>query len=163
METKKQEFVELISEHRGIIHKVCNVYHDNTEDRQDLFQDIVLQLWQSYPQFKGESKVSTWLYRVALNTAISSLRRQRPVTSELGTASNYVEAQPGSSRNENKELLRVLINSLNKVEKSLILLYLENKTYEEIAEITGMTKSNVSVRLVRIRKKLAELYKTETI
>lgn len=163
MENKTQEFVELIREYRGIIHKVCNVYLETAEDRQDLFQDIVLQLWKSYPQFKGKAKLSTWLYRVALNTAISSLRRRQPINTDLALVRQKDDSASSSTNTENRQLLKTLIKSLNKVEKSLILLYLEDKSYEEIAEITGMTKSNVSVRLVRIRRKLAELYKTERI
>ena len=161
MKDNKEEFVNLISEHRGIIHKVCNVYLDAPEDRQDLFQDIIYQLWKSYPRFKGQSKASTWLYRVALNTAISTVRKKKPIS--LGAVLDKAETNVAEGRSENHQLLRVLINSLNKVEKSLILLYLDEKSYEEIAGITGMTKSNVSVRLVRIKKKLAKLYKTETI
>ena len=161
MKDNKEEFVKLISTHRGIIHKVCNVYLDTAEDRRDLFQDIVFQLWKSYPNFRGDSKVSTWLYRVALNTAISSIRKKEPLF--IGGIHDKADESSGAGLSENRQLLRTLINSLNKVEKSLILLHLEEKSYEEIAEITGMSKSNVSVRLVRIRKKLAKLYKTETI
>lgn len=162
VKTIKQQFVELIEEHRTLLIKVCNVYLNCTEDRQDLYQDIILQLWKSYPGFKGNSKVSTWMYRVAFNTAISSLRRQKLKTTNLDNT-EFTIANSSQSDHEDKELLRELINSLSKVEKSLIFLYLESMTYEEIAEITGMTKSNVSVRLVRIKKKLAELYKTQKI
>lgn len=162
MKSSKQEFVQLTEEHQALLFKVCNVYADTTEDRQDLFQDIILQLWKSYPNFRGKSKVSTWIYRVAINTAISTLRKAKPATTAIGRTTPEL-ANSSETEFENQNLLRELIKSLTKVEKSLILLYLDEKSYEEIAEITGMTKSNVSVRLVRIRKKLAEIYKTEKV
>ena len=155
-------FVDLINQHQKIIHKVCNVYCFTPEDRQDLFQEIVLQLWRAYPNFKGKAKITTWLYRVALNTAITQKRKHKK--SMIGSGQMLSDVKIADSEYqqiENQQLLKTLINSLSDVEKSIIFLYLEEKSYEEIAGITGMSKSNVSVRLVRIKKKLEQRFNQE--
>lgn len=160
MKISEKEFVDLVSEHQKIIHKACNVYCHTTEDRQDLFQEIVLQLWRAYPRFRAEAKFSTWLYRITLNTAITQNRkRKRSIVADETTPLNLQADESDHNVTENQQLLQTLISCLNKVEKSIIFLYLEDKSYEEIAGITGMTKSNVSVRLVRIKKKLEKLNK----
>lgn len=162
MKTPDKVFVDLISKHQKIIHKVCNVYCHTLEDRQDLFQEIVLQLWRAYPNFKGEAKFTTWLYRVALNTAITQKRKQQKSMVGPGQTLGDLQITDSSQEQiENQQLLQMLINSLNDVEKSIIFLYLEEKSYEEIAHIMGMSKSNVSVKLVRIKKKLEKRFKQE--
>jgi len=162
VEILKKNFVKLISENQKLIHKVCNVYCYTPEDRKDLFQDIVLQLWRSYSSFKGEAKFSTWLYSVSLNTAITQMRKPKKKMVELNsnTTDNLI-AENGHENFEKHQLLQSLIKELNSVEKSIILLYLEEKTYQEIAHIMGMSKTNVSVRLVRIKKKLEEIFKQQ--
>ena len=160
METLKNKFVKEISENQKLIHKVCNVYCYTPEDRKDLFQDIVLQLWRAYPSFKGEAKFSTWLYRVSLNTAITQIRKQKKKMVELTTdTSDNIIVDDTHESIEKHQLLQSLISKLNDVEKSIVLLYLEEKSYQEIADIMGMSKTNVSVRLVRIRKKLEKIFK----
>jgi len=157
VETLDKDFVELIRIHQKLVHKVCNVYCYTIEDRKDLFQDIVLQLWRSYPSFKGRASLSTWMYRVALNTAITQQRKKKTQIIPL-------EQVPGQEpidydQQYDHALLKALINELDKIDKSLILLYLEQKNYKEIAEIMGLSKTNVSVKLVRIKKKLAKKFK----
>jgi RNA polymerase sigma-70 factor (ECF subfamily) len=153
----EKEFLETVRVNQGIIHKVCSVYCDNQEDRQDLFQEILAQLWKSYPGFRHESKFSTWMYRIALNTAITSFKkwRRQPATGRL-SGDNYQIAEDTSSleTDENIARLKQAIAKLSGIEKSIILLFLENKSYEEIAEITGITQNYVRVKMNRIKTKL---------
>ncbi len=151
---------------QGIIHKVCSIYCDQEEDRQDLFQEILAQLWKSYRGFRNESKFSTWMYRVALNTAITSFKKNRryPSVSRL-TGDNYQIADDSCSQetDENIALLKQAIAKLSGIEKSIILLYLENKSYEEIAEITGITQNYVRVKMNRIKTKLKGYMSSEEL
>ncbi len=158
----KKEFSRLIEQHQGIIHKITLVYTGNPDDREDLFQEICLQLWRSYSQFREESKFSTWMYRVALNTAISNARKMKKQPDSV-PLNNYTQiaAEPMPD-GENISQLYAAVSKLNRIDKALILLWLDEKSYDEIALVTGLSKSNVSVKLMRIKKKLEELV-TETI
>ncbi|NQU84821.1 MAG: sigma-70 family RNA polymerase sigma factor [Mariniphaga sp.] len=153
----EKEFLEIIQKNQGIIHKVCSFYCDSDDDRKDLFQEIVAQLWKSFPSFRKESKFSTWMYRVALNTAITSFKKtkRRPDQNKL-TYDNLqlVDEMPDQETEENIKLLHRAITRLTGIEKSIILLFLENKSYEDIAEITGITQNYVRVKMNRIKKKL---------
>jgi len=156
----EKEFLEIVGTNQGIIHKVCSIYCDNQEDRHDLFQEILAQLWKSFPTFRRESKFTTWMYRVALNTAITSFKkfRRQPGFSKL-TSDLYNFADDLSAREteESIALLRQAVARLTGIEKSIILLFLENKSYEEISEITGITQNYVRVKMNRIKKKLKAL------
>lgn len=156
----KEEFIGLMKENRGIIHKITMMYTSTTADKEDLYQEICLQLWRSVVNYRGESKVSTWLYRVAINTAINTIRKQSKSidTVELDPERHYTPKD--SEREHQTALLLKAISRLNKIDRAITLLWLEEKKYEEISEIIGLTRSAVSVRLVRIRKKLEELIKT---
>lgn len=160
----EKEFIQIIQKNQGIIHKVCNIYCDEQEDRNDLFQEIVVQLWKSFPSFRKESKFSTWMYRVALNTAITSFKKvkRRPDQNRL-TYDNFQIKDEGYDTDieENIKLLHRAVAQLTGVEKSIVLLYLENKKYEEIAEITGITQNYVRVKMNRVKKKLRKLMATE--
>lgn len=160
----EKEFIQIIQKNQGIIHKVCNIYCDNQDDRSDLFQEIVAQLWKSFPSFRKESKFSTWMYRVALNTAITSFKKKkrRPDQNRL-TYENFQIEDEGydTQTEENIKLLHKAVAQLTGVEKSIVLLYLENKKYEEIAEITGITQNYVRVKMNRVKKKLKKLMATE--
>ena len=153
----KKEFSELIQKNQAIIHKITMVYVNGRANREDLFQEICLQLWKSYPNFRKESQFSTWLYRVALNTAISNVRKERKSFSfePLRETDKIVEV--GDGEKEKVKLLYQAISKLNRIDKAIILLWLEEKNYEEIASIMGTSKKNVSVKLVRIKRKLEEL------
>jgi RNA polymerase sigma-70 factor (ECF subfamily) len=153
----KTEFSALIEENQALLHKVTLVYANNAADRDDLFQEICLQLWRSYASFKQESQFATWMYRVSLNTAISLVRKRKnsPVVGSMDAEEPPV-MEPATD-NGDLELLHAAISKLRPIEKAIILLWLEEKDYEEIASIVGITKSNVSVRLVRIKRKLKEL------
>ena len=152
----EKEFVEIIKANQGLIYKVTKVYTYNKEDQQDLYQDIVYQLWKSYASFRNESKVSTWMYRVALNTSITYLnkskRKGRPMP--IDEAMLNEPAIPDTLQEERMETLYAVIQKLNPVEKGIILLYLEGRTYEEIESITGFTATNVGTRLSRIKQKI---------
>ncbi len=160
----EKEFIEIIQKNQGIIHKVCNIYCDVQEDRNDLFQEIVAQLWKSYPSFRKESKFSTWMYRVALNTAITSFKKtkRRPDQNRL-TSDNYQIVDEGynTETEDNIKQLHRAVAQLTGIEKSIVLLYFENKKYEEIAEITGITQNYVRVKMNRIKKKLKKLMTEE--
>ena len=159
----EREFLQIIKNNQGIIHKVCNIYCDEQEDRNDLFQEIVAQLWKSYPSFREESKFSTWMYRVALNTAITTFKKtkRRPDQNRL-TYENFQIKDEGydTETEDNIKLLHRAVSHLTGVEKSIILLYLEEKKYEEIAEITGITQNYVRVKMNRIKKKLKKFMET---
>ena len=159
----EREFLQIIKENQGIIHKVCNIYCDDLEDRNDLFQEIVAQLWKSYPSFRQESKVTTWMYRVALNTAITSFKKQkrRPDQNRLTYENFQLKDENYDHETEgNIKLLHRAVAQLTGVEKSIIILYLEEKKYEEIAEITGITQNYVRVKMNRIKKKLKTIMET---
>ncbi|QIA07090.1 RNA polymerase sigma factor [Draconibacterium halophilum] len=160
----EKEFLHIIQKNQGIIHKVCNIYCDTEDDRNDLFQEIVVQLWKSYPNFRRESKVSTWMYRVALNTAITSFKKskRRPDQNSLTYENFQIEEEKyDTETEENIKVLHKAIQQLTGIEKSIVLLYLESKKYEEIAEITGITQNYVRVKMNRIKKKLKKLMVTE--
>jgi len=158
---QEAQFIRELNQHTGIIHRVCRIYFTDPVDRQDVFQEIVYQLWKSYPSFKGESKFSTWMYTVALNTAFSQIRKekrsiqQEPLHDHLSEITPY---QPSDMEEQMKHLYSA-IDTLSMVDKAIVLLYLEDNSYEEIAAVTGLTKTNVSVRLVRIKRKLEEKLK----
>ncbi len=160
----ESEFVKRISENQGIIHKVCSIYCDTEEDKRDLFQEIVVQLWKSYPSFRQESKFSTWMYRVALNTAITSFKKSKRQPDRSGLTLDTVQLASEEYNPETDELMQKMhqaISTLSGIEKSIILLFLENKSYEEIAEITGITQNYVRVKMNRIKKKLKKNMKLE--
>lgn len=161
LRSKKKEFSELIEKYQAIIHKVTMVYTNGPADREDLFQEICLQLWRSYPNFREEAKFSTWMYRVALNTAISDVRKKnRDLHFEQLLDNDRTETEP-SDEKEQIQLLYRAISKLNRIDKAIILLWLDEKSYDEIASILGISKTNVSVKLVRIKRKLEELIFTQ--
>lgn len=157
------EFGKIIYENQELILKVCNIYCHNQPDRDDLFQDITINLWKGLPSFKGDSKLSTWIYRVSLNTAISKFRKKRKIDFvDIEKVRDLKADQTEEHKSDKEKSIRALyygIEKLKPVEKAVILLYLEDKSYEEIAEIVGISKSNVSVRLVRLKRKLEEIIK----
>lgn len=152
------EFLEQIKRHQNVIHKVCFLYSKSRSDREDLYQEIILQLWKSYPTFGKRSAFSTWMYRVALNTAISTTKKFWFLSGTELPDIGY-EDENMSDMSEDIKMLYKGISKLAKVEKAIILLWLENKSYEEIAETTGISVKNVSVKLVRIKARLSEIIK----
>jgi len=152
-----QQFLELIHRHQSIIHKICFIYAKNSSDREDLQQEIILQLWKSYSSFKGDAAFSTWMYRVALNTAINQTRRPGLLVDSTSTSDVPYDPSDSYHLSEEIQILYRAISRLKKIEKAIILLWLEERSYEEIAASIGITVKNVSVKLVRAKEKLAEI------
>lgn len=157
------EFLKLLNEYQPLLRRVARLYCPDADDRQDLYQEIVLQLWQAWPRYEArpETKVSTWLYRVALNVAISDLRRRTraPMPARFGAAATPdLPAPPpdGPDADDLAQLYRA-IERLSQVEKAFVLLYLEERTYEEMADILGITQNNVRVKMHRVQDKLRQL------
>jgi RNA polymerase sigma-70 factor (ECF subfamily) len=152
----QEQFLKYITTHKALIYKVCHTFEPDTERQRDLFQDIILNLWKAFPNFKAQSKWTTWAYRIALNVAITQRRKPQISTSELDEG--VYEHLSDSVFDESKEIrlnaLYKAINHLNEVEKALILLYLDDVSYSEIAEIIGITENNIGVKLNRIKSKL---------
>lgn len=162
MKKSELQFSELIEKNQGIIHKVCRIYTTNDEDAQDLFQEILLQLWKSYKSFKGNSKFTTWMYRVALNTAITLFRKSTRTinTQEIDPALYKISENTEYSQKEERiHQLYEAIKKLTKVERALVLLYLEDLPYKEIAETLGISEVNARVKMNRAKTKLKEIMK----
>lgn len=153
----EKQFLALIDQHQGIIHKICRLYRDSTEDREDLFQEIIFQLWQTFPSFEGKAKITTWMYRVALNTALASFRKKKPDISYTAILPDYPEDQPNEQEAMQKEELLAVLKKLDDVEKAIIALYFEDMSYAEISVITGISENNVGVKLNRIKTKIQKL------
>ena len=130
------------------------MYRDSREDQQDLFQEIVFQLWKAYPGFRNESKVSTWMYRIALNTAIATYRKPKIPINQSEIIPEKFHPVDTNEPSENQERLFAALRLLNDSEKAVISLFLEDYSYHEIASITGITENNVGVRINRIKEKL---------
>lgn len=160
----EKEFLQIITDNQGIVHKVCSIYCDLEEDRRDLFQEILVQLWKSYPSFRSESKFSTWMYRVALNTAITSFKKDKRQPDKSGISYEKIQLAEELYETRTEDQIKMLneaVAQLTGIEKSIILLFLEDKKYEEIADITGITQNYVRVKMNRIKKKLKLLMNTE--
>jgi RNA polymerase sigma-70 factor, ECF subfamily len=154
------EFSKLIEKNQGIIYKVCRIYANNEEDSQDLFQEILLQLWKSYKSFQGNSKFTTWMYRVALNTAITLFRKSTKSinTQEIdNTLYKISENDDFSEKQEQINRLYEAIKKLSEIERALVLLYLEDLSYREISETLGITEVNARVKMNRVKTKLKEI------
>ena len=154
----EKELLDILNVNRGLIFKVCNLYGRDAEDKKDLFQEIVYQVWKSHKSFRQESKLTTWIYRIALNTAITHFRKEQ--RSSRDKLSLEMFEIPDLTGNEEKEEMLsqmfAAIEDLDRIDKSIILLYLDDRSYDEISEISGLSKSNVGVRLNRIKTKLSQ-------
>lgn len=154
--------METINQHKGMLFKICRIYQDDADERNDLLQEIILQLWRVFDSYRGESKITSWMYRVALNTAIVYFKKQkrRPDQEQLLPDFDRPEEQPSAA--EKEEQLAIFyraVQQLNKVEKALIYLYMEDQPYPEIAAALGISEGNVRVRLNRVKNKLKEIIK----
>jgi RNA polymerase sigma-70 factor, ECF subfamily len=158
----EKEFEQRIKESQGLIYKICRMYTDNTADRQDLFQEIVIQLWKAYPKYQGRSKFSTWLYRVAINTAITGLRRQKDFIAsyEPATLPTHHAEKNDLLEEAQVRLLYDAIRRLDEIDRALVMLYLEDRSYIEMEEILGISSGALRVRMSRVKDKLRQLTKT---
>nr|WP_236017564.1 sigma-70 family RNA polymerase sigma factor [Roseivirga sp. E12] len=147
----------MIAQHQNIIHKVSRMYRDRVEDCDDLFQDIVFQLWRAYPNFRGDSKPSTWIYKIALNTGMAIYRKKSP---SIETTESLPEIHANeSSVSENEEMLYDALHQLSTTERAIVSLYLEGYNYSEIGSIIGISENYTGVKINRIKKKLKEILK----
>lgn len=157
----KDAFIDVLEQNHNRILRICRFYERNPSEQEDLYQEICFQAWRSFDSFQGKAQLNTWLYRVAVNTALGHVRKASKRNTEGIKESHYqlhIEAKADAAleKNEQMEALYKAIGSLNKLERTLILLYLEELDYKEMASITGLTVNNVGVRLNRIKKKLAK-------
>ena len=153
----EHNFVELLEKHQNIVHKVCRLYTNNYDAHNDLFQEITIQLWKAFPKFRGDSKFTTWMYRVGLNTAITLYRKskRRIKTQEFDAIQFKISAEEyDSTEEEQLKLMYQAVHQLNDIEKALVFLYLEDKDYREISETLGISEVNARVKMNRVKKKL---------
>lgn len=157
-EELENKFIQMVRQHERIIYKVCSFYISNEHPLADLYQEVVCNLWNGFPKFKNGSSYSTWTYKVALNTCISGLRKEIKRPKNVIPVASLTESliEPENMNEEIREMYRQ-INRLKALEKALILLYLEEKSYREIADITGLTVTHVGVKLNRIKEKLKQM------
>ncbi len=152
----KDEFVELVTRYKDVIFKVCYIYAEK-DDIEDYYQEVLIQIWRSLPKFRGESKVTTWIYRISLNTCISHVRKNTKGNINKVPLIDVNLWENDIEKKQQVDEMYSLINKLNKLEKAVILLWLEDRDYEEIASIVGITKANVAVKINRIKEKLRKL------
>ncbi|MEO7049836.1 MAG: sigma-70 family RNA polymerase sigma factor [Ferruginibacter sp.] len=162
-EAEKKQFLRLIEDNKRIIFKISNSYCQNKNDREDLAQEIIYNLWKSGHSFNDEYKFSTWMYRIALNVAISFYRKEKRTATPIPFDDVFDVADKtdeNKEMDENIKLLQTFINDLKELDKALMLLYLESKSYNEIAEILGISETNVATKISRIKNNLKEKFTT---
>lgn len=158
----KDIFLYVIEANKGIIYKIANSYCNDPEDRKDLFQEIVSQLWKAFGNYSSKNKYSTWIYRIALNVAISFYRkenRRKAISSPISeSVFNLVDYTDNSETESKLRMLQLFIQDLKDMDKALLLLYLEEKSHREIAEIIGITETNVATKIGRIKQLLKQKF-----
>ena len=164
MPQSKEDFLSIIEVNKRIIFKICNSYCKNTDDREDLAQEIIFQLWKSWSSFNANYKLSTWMYRIALNVAISFYRKERKTTDTVLMGDHVIEIadeQIEESLETKLNALQQFINELKPLDKALMILYLEEKPQKEIAEIMGITSTNVATKIGRIKEQLKQKFNNQ--
>ena len=150
----EKDFLKAVDDHQRIIYKVSRMYRDTREDQEDLFQEIVFQLWKSFPTFRSESRISTWIYRIALNTSVAVFRRKTLVLEHRETIPDKFHPRENDEMSENEEKMYEALRKLDTAERAIISLFLEDYSYQEIAQITGISENYVGVKINRIKTKL---------
>ncbi|MGF1560021.1 MAG: RNA polymerase sigma factor [Flavobacteriaceae bacterium] len=153
----EHQFVTELESNQNIVHKVCTLYTNDQDSHKDLFQEITIQLWKAYPKFRGDAKFSTWMYRIALNTAITLYRKtkNRVLTQDYESVIFKIKADEYDETEEQQlKLMYKAVKELGDVDKALVFLYLEDKNYTEIAETMGISEVNARVKMNRIKTKL---------
>lgn len=156
----EHKFIIELEENQNIVHKICKIYTDNTDAHNDLFQEITIQLWKAYPKFRGDAKFSTWMYRIALNTAITLYRKSKRQirTQDFDSVLFKVKATTYDDTEEQQlKLMYDAIKQLNDIEKALVFLYLEDKNYKEISDTIGISEVNARVKMNRVKTKLKNI------
>lgn len=153
-------FVSQLEKHQNIIHKVCRLYTNDQDSHNDLFQEVTIQLWKAFPKFRGDAKFSTWMYRIALNTAITLYRKsKRKIKTNDITEFNFkiTTEEYDDTEEEQLKLMYAAIKQLSDIEKALIFLYLEEKSYREISQTMGISEVNARVKMNRAKSKLKKI------
>lgn len=156
----EHKFVTNLEKHQNIVHKICRIYTNDQDSHNDLFQEITIQLWDAYPKFRGDSKFSTWMYRVALNTAITLYRKSKRSikTLDIDSVSFKIKAQEYDGEAEQQlKLMYNALKQLNDIDKALVFLYLEDQSYREISDTLGISEVNARVKMNRIKTKLKNI------
>ncbi len=163
MQLTEQEFLTAINKHKGILYKVSRMYFDTPEDQQDLFQEIILQLWKSLGTFKGDSEFSSWMYRVALNTAIVFFKKEKRKPDKYNSTKNEPIAYENYCNEKDQQLacFYKAVKELNKIEKALILQFIDGLSGKEIADNLGLSEGNVRVKINRTKTKLKKIIKNQ--
>ncbi|MGB7784963.1 MAG: sigma-70 family RNA polymerase sigma factor [Salinimicrobium sp.] len=159
-EELEHQFVSNLEKHQNIVHKICRMYTNDQESHNDLFQEITIQLWKAYPKFRGDAKFSTWMYRVALNTAITLYRKSKREirTQDFDDVSFKIKAQEYDDQTEQQlKLMYKAVKQLNDIDKALVFLYLEDQSYREISETLGISEVNARVKMNRIKTALKNI------
>lgn len=158
MKSLKEEFLEILSNYQGILHKVNLIYFRNVSDREDNFQEIIYQLWKSFPGLQNKKSIGSWIYAVSINTSISKIKKESRIEycEKLPEYIDKIDIIEELALNEASQMLLQAIYNLNEIDKPIMLLYLEEKSYDEIAEIIGISKSNVGVRINRTKELLKQ-------
>ena len=161
---KKELFTSAIKDNESFIYKIASVYTNTIEDRNDLVQEIIYQLWKSFDSFNQQAALSTWMYRVALNVSLYQLKLSKKRISTIPIDEQVLNSREtdNSADDEAWKLFKQQIDNLNLLDKAIVMLYFDNKSYDEIAEIIGISKSNVGTKLLRIKEKLkSQINKTK--
>jgi RNA polymerase sigma factor (sigma-70 family) len=163
LKEKEQQFLTRIENHKGILYKVSKMYMDNYDDQQDLFQEIICQLWKAYDSFRNESQFSTWMYRVAVNTAIVFLKKDKKKVDKYEIASDNIKEEETDSHIKESQIEHFYkaVQKLEKIDKAIIFYQLEGFSHKEIGENLGISEGNARVKLNRAKEKLKEIIKNQ--
>ena len=159
---KEQAFKQLMAANKAVIAKVCYMYATDSEHFKDLYQETQINIWQAMDKFRGEAALSTWIYRITINTCISCFRHSRKHAGTLSLSSSDMMAMADIATDDHEHArclqeMYNLINRLPSLDKAIVLMWLDEKTYQEIAEVTGLTRNNVATRLSRCKQRLAAM------
>lgn len=155
----KQEFLQLLQANQGIIYKLVALYAQNVEEKKDLYQEVVLQTWKAWPNFRGDAKFSTWLYRICLNTILTQQRKPYQVDAKTDLDQYQLTAENTAEKNQEAQRLRLAIRQLAETDRAIVSLHLDGYDNNEIAQIVGIASNHVAVKLFRIKQQLANLLK----
>lgn len=158
----ESEFEQIIKEHIGVLHKLCRVYTFNRDEYEELFQEMLVQIWRSTKNFRGEAQISTWIYRICINSALkfrSKIVRNKKRFETLD-GKVFIQPLPDTEKDEQLQRLYDAVRELKPIDRAIVSLYLDEKSYEEAAQILGISKTNVATRLMRLKKQLMEKLST---
>ena len=156
MDVKEQEFSRMVREHKSTIYTVCYMFSNDADEVSDLFQETLINMWKGFESFRNESKLSTWIYRVAMNTCISADRKKRRQGSKVPLSMNINLYDDEDHETRQVRQLHERIQRLDLIDRALVMMWLEGMSYEEIADVVGISVKNVGVKLIRIKEKLKQ-------